>query len=47
MELPEQQLYERMERSLAVMEEAIKRAADAVETLLKSGVDQAMSRYNG
>ena len=30
-----------------VMEEAIKRAADAVETLLKSGVDQAMSRYNG
>ena len=29
------------------MEEAIKRAADAVETLLKSGVDQAMSRYNG
>lgn len=30
-----------------VMEEAIKRAADAVETLLKAGVDQAMSRYNG
>ena len=30
-----------------VMEEAIKRAADAVETLLKSGVVQAMSRYNG
>ena len=30
-----------------VMEEAIKRAADAVETLLKYGVDQAMSRYNG
>ena len=30
-----------------VMEEAIKRAADAVETLLKSGVDQAMSKYNG
>ena len=30
-----------------VMEEAIKRAADAVETQLKSGVDQAMSRYNG
>ena len=30
-----------------VMEEAIKRAADAVETLLKSGVDQAMARYNG
>ena len=30
-----------------VMEEAIKRAADAVETLLKSGVDQAMSRHNG
>ena len=30
-----------------VMEEAIQRAADAVETLLKSGVDQAMSRYNG
>ena len=29
------------------MEEAIKRAADAVETLLKAGVDQAMSRYNG
>ena len=30
-----------------VMEEAIKRAADAVEELLKNGVDQAMSRYNG
>ena len=30
-----------------VMEEAIKRAADAVETLLKSGVDQAMSKHNG
>ena len=30
-----------------VMEEAIKRAADAVETLLKSGVDQAMSKFNG
>lgn len=30
-----------------VMEDAIQRAADAVETLLKSGVDQAMSRYNG
>lgn len=29
------------------MEEAIKRAADAVEELLKNGVDQAMSRYNG
>ena len=29
------------------MEEAIKRAADAVETLLKAGVDQAMSRHNG
>ena len=29
------------------MEEAIKRAADAVETLLKSGVDQAMSKFNG
>ena len=30
-----------------VMEEAIKRAADAVETLLKSGVDQAMSKHIG
>ena len=30
-----------------VMEEAIQRAADAVEELLKNGVDQAMSRYNG
>ena len=30
-----------------VMEEAIKRAADAVETLLKYGVDQAMSKHNG
>ena len=30
-----------------VMEEAIKRAADAVETLLKAGVDQAMSKFNG
>ncbi len=30
-----------------VMEETIKRAADAVEELLKNGVDQAMSRYNG
>ena len=30
-----------------VMEEAIQRAADAVETLLKYGVDQAMSKHNG
>ena len=30
-----------------VMEEAIKRAADAVEELLKNGVDQAMSKFNG
>ena len=29
------------------MEEAIHRAADAVEELLKNGVDQAMSRFNG
>jgi PTH1 family peptidyl-tRNA hydrolase len=30
-----------------VMEDAIQRAADAVETLLKYGVDQAMSKHNG
>ena len=30
-----------------VMEEAIKRAADAVEELLMNGVDQAMSKFNG
>ncbi len=30
-----------------VMEEAIQRAADAVEELLKNGVDQAMSKFNG
>lgn len=29
------------------MEEAIQRAADAVEVLLKAGVDQAMSKFNG
>ena len=29
------------------MEEAIQRAADAVEELLKNGVDQAMSKFNG
>lgn len=29
------------------IEEAIQRAADAVEVLLKAGVDQAMSKFNG
>lgn len=29
-----------------IMDEAVKRAADAVECLLKEGVDRAMNRYN-
>ena len=30
-----------------VMDEAVKRAADAVECLLKEGTDRAMNRFNG
>ena len=30
-----------------VMEQAVKRAADAVECLLREGADRAMSRFNG
>ncbi len=29
-----------------VMDEAVKRAADAVETILKDGIDKAMNRFN-
>jgi PTH1 family peptidyl-tRNA hydrolase len=31
----------------AVAEEAVKKAADAVECLLEQGIDAAMNRFNG